>query len=150
MRKVVEVITELATPICAEFQVSLWNVEYVREAGHWYLRVYLDKPDGIGMADCEAVSRALDPLLDQADHLFPHPYTFEVSSAGAERPLRRDQDFLQFIGHRVEVRLYQHLHGAKEHIGTLTAYDAGDVTIDKDGEPLTFTKAQVAAARLRI
>lgn len=150
MKKIVNAISALAAPVVENLGFELWNVEYVKEAGSWFLRVYIDKPGGVAIDDCEAVSRALDPILDTQDALFPGPYTFEVSSAGAERHLRRPSDFERFIGHLVEVKLYQSKNGRKEFLGHLKAYADGDVTIDAYGSELAFTKGEVAAVRLRI
>lgn len=81
MSKVTETVTALAAPVAAELGLELWDVEYVREAGQWFLRVYIDKDGGVSINDCEALSRALDPVLDEADPI-PDSYVFEVSSAG--------------------------------------------------------------------
>ena len=94
MKKVTELVAELAAPAVAEQGCTLWDVEYVREAGQWYLRLYLDKDGGVNILDCEAVSRKVSDLLDQADPI-EGSYTFEVSSAGAERPLKRPSDLRQ-------------------------------------------------------
>ena len=88
MSKITDKVTELALPIVEEEGCSLWDVEYVREAGSWYLRVYIDKEGGVGIDDCERISRRLDPVLDEADPI-PDSYVFEVGSAGAERELKR-------------------------------------------------------------
>ncbi|MCL2562784.1 MAG: ribosome maturation factor RimP [Oscillospiraceae bacterium] len=149
MNKVTEAVTKLAEPIVNEAGCSLWDVEYIKEAGQWFLRVYIDKEGGIGIEDCERVSRALDAPLDELDAI-PGSYTFEVSSAGAERQLKRARDFAQFIGHLVEVKLYRAVDGAKEYVGTLTAYADGDVTIDAAGEARQFVKNDIAMVRLRI
>jgi len=149
MNKVVEAISKLAEPLIAETGCSLWDVEYVKEAGQWFLRVYIDKAEGVSIEDCERVSRALDPKLDEID-VIPGQYTFEVSSAGAERQLKRARDFEQFLGHKVEVRLYRALLGAKEHVGTLCAYEDGAVTIEADGETQRFEQNDIAMVKLRI
>ena len=149
MRKVVEAVTLLAEKAAREAGCELWDVEYIKEAGAWFLRVYIDKADGVSIDDCERVSRALDPKLDELD-VIPDSYTFEVSSAGAERQLKRPQDFTRFMGHLVEVRLYRPVHGAKEHLGTLAAYEDGDVVLEIGGETQRFTKNDIAIVRLRI
>ena len=86
MSKITELVTDLARPVVEDNGCSLWDVEYLKEAGSWYLRLYIDKEGGVSIDDCEAVSRAVDPLLDEADPI-QDAYTFEVSSAGADRPL---------------------------------------------------------------
>ena len=149
MNKITEAVTKLAESVVLEAECSLWDVEYVKEAGQWFLRVYIDKTEGISIDDCEKVSRALDPLLDELD-VIPGQYTFEVSSAGAERQLKRLRDFEQFLGRLIEVKLYRALQGAKEHVGTLVSYENGDVTLDVKGETLQFLKQDIAMVRLRI
>ena len=129
---------------------TLWDVEYVREAGTWYLRVYIDKDGGVSIDDCERISRELDPILDEADPI-PDSYVFEVGSAGAERELKRPGDFAQFMGSEVEVKLYQPLDGAKSFVGILKAYsDDGTVTVASGKRELSFTKAQTAQVRLHV
>ncbi len=150
MSKVTERVRALAEPIAEQCGCEIWDVEYVREAGAWYLRVYIDKPGGVSIDDCEAVSRAMDPVLDEADPV-PTSYIFEVSSAGAERALKRPGDFERFIGEQVEVRHYQPVLGAKSHVGTLAARsEDGTVTIVVKGESMSFPSAQVAQVRLRM
>ena len=149
MSKVTETVLELARPIAEAAGCEVWDVEYVREAGAWYLRVYIDKAGGVSIDDCEAVSRALDPVLDEYDPI-PTSYTFEVSSAGVERELKRPRDFEKFLGSQVEVRHYQPVEGAKAHTGTLRGYADGAVTIEINGAEKTYQKAQVAQVRLSV
>ncbi|MCI2058331.1 MAG: ribosome maturation factor RimP [Oscillibacter sp.] len=152
MKKVTEVVAQLAAPAVAAAGCTLWDVEYVREAGTWYLRLYLDKPGGnVDILDCERVSRAVEPLLDEADPI-EGGYTFEVSSAGAERPLKRPGDFALFLGSPVTVRLYRAQDGRKEFAGVLKSYDeaAGGVTVTVGDRDLTFEKNDVALVRLRV
>ena len=149
MGKLVDTVRSLAEPVAAQCGCEVWDVEYVREAGAWYLRVYIDKPGGVGIDDCEAVYRALDPVLDEADPV-PGSYVFEVSSAGAERELKRPGDFERFIGEQVEVKHYQPIDGAKSHVGLLRGYDNGDVTVEVNGAERVFKKAQVAQVRLHM
>lgn len=149
MGKLVDTVRSLAEPVAAQCGCEVWDVEYVREAGAWYLRVYIDKPGGVGIDDCEAVSRALDPVLDEADPV-PGSYVFEVSSAGAERELKRPGDFERFIGEQVEVKHYQPIDGVKSHVGLLRGYDNGDVTVEVNGAERVFKKAQVAQVRLHM
>ena len=104
MSRLTDKIAEIARPVVEEEGCSLWDVEYVREAGTWYLRVFIDREGGVSIDDCERVSRRLDPILDEKDPI-PESYVFEVGSAGAERELKRPGDFEQFMGSEVEVRL---------------------------------------------
>ena len=120
MSKITDKVTELAKPIVEEEGCSLWDVEYVREAGSRYLRIYIDKPGGVDIADCERISRRLDPILDEEDPI-PESYVFEVGSAGIERELKRPGDFEAFLGSEVEVKLYQPVNGQKAFIGRLVS-----------------------------
>ncbi len=152
MKKITELVAELARPAVEAQGCTLWDVEYVREAGAWYLRLYLDKAEGqVDILDCEAVSRAVEPLLDEADPI-EGSYTFEVSSAGAERPLKRPSDFQRFLGSPVLVKLYQARDGQKEFAGVLKGYDeaSGAVTVSVGKSDLTFEKKEVALVRLRV
>ena len=149
MAKVTDAVAALALPVVEGAGCTLWDVEYVKEAGTWFLRVYIDKEGGVSIDDCEAVSRPLSDLLDEADPI-EGSYTLEVSSAGAERPLKRPGDFEKFMGSPVAVKLYQAKNGRKEFDGVLAGYENGDVTITVGGEAMTFPKNEVALCRLRI
>ena len=150
MEKVTDLTARLAEPLVNEQGCSLWDVEYVKEAGTWYLRVLIDKEGGVDILDCEAISRKLSDLLDEADPI-EGSYTFEVSSAGAERPLKRPSDFQRFLGHPVLVKTYKPKDGRKEFAGTLAGYDNGAVLLDMGGaEPLRFEKPELALVRLRV
>ncbi|MBR4158360.1 MAG: ribosome maturation factor RimP [Oscillospiraceae bacterium] len=150
MSKITQAVWTLAQPVVEKHGCELWDVEYVTEAGSRYLRVYIDKPDGVvGIDDCEAVSRELDVLLDETDPI-PDSYVFEVSSAGAERELKRPSDFERFLGSNVEVRFFKSIDGRKSVIGELTGYENGDVTIRVGENTKTYLKAQIAQVRLRI
>lgn len=129
--------------------VELWDVEFVKEAGTQYLRVYIDKPEGICVNDCEAVSRALDPILDAEDPI-PCSYVFEVASAGIDRELKRPSDFEKFMGSRVEVKLYQPVDSRKVYVGELAGYDRGDVTLLVNGKKRVLKKPVVAQVRLYV
>ena len=151
MKKITELTAELAAPAIAEAGCTLWDVEYVKEAGTWYLRVLLDKEGGVDILDCENVSRKLSDLLDEVDPI-EGSYTFEVSSAGAERALKRPSDFQRFLGSPVLVKLYRNQDGRKEFAGTLAAYDeaTGAVTVTVGKQDMTFEKKDVALVRLRV
>ena len=151
MKKITELTAELAAPVIAERGCTLWDVEYVKEAGTWYLRVLLDKEGGVDILDCEAVSRRLSDLLDEADPI-EGSYTLEVGSAGAERALKRPGDFQRYLGSAVLVKLYRNQDGRKEFPGVLTGYDeaTGDVTITVGKQVMTFAKKDIALVRLRV
>ena len=147
--KITEAVWEFAAPVVQAQGCSIWDVEYVREGSDWFLRIYIDKEGGVDINDCEAVSRALDPILDEKDPI-PDSYTFEVCSAGLERVLKRPSDFQQFLGSRVNIRLYSPVDGAKEFVGTLTGYENGDVTVQLSDSEHTFRKADIAQVRLHV
>ena len=149
MSKITEKVFALAKPVVEEEGCSLWDVEYLREAGTWYLRIYIDKEGGVSIDDCEHISRRLDPILDEADPI-PESYVFEVGSAGAERELKRPSDFEQFMGHEVELKLYKPLKGRKSFVGVLSGYKDGTVTITVGDEELRFTEAERAQVRLHV
>ena len=149
MKKVTELVAELAAPAVAEQGCTLWDVEYVREAGQWYLRLYLDKDGGVDILDCEAVSRKVSDLLDELDPI-EASYIFEVSSAGAERPLKRPSDFQQFMGSPVLLKTYQNRDGRKEFAGVLKGYEGGAVVLEMGKQELRFEKNEIAMVRLRI
>lgn len=145
MSKISDKVEALARPVVEEEGCKLWSVEYIKEAGTWYLRVYIDKDGSVGITDCEAISRKLDPILDEEDPV-PGSYVFEVGSAGAERELKRPSDFEQFIGSEVEVKLYQPHEGRKTLVGTLDGYSDGNITVS--GTELK--KEQIAQVKLHV
>lgn len=147
MAKVTDIVAELAAPIVEEAGCSLWDVEYVKEAGEWFLRVYIDKEEGVSIQDCEAVSRPLSDKLDEADPI-EGSYTFEVSSAGADRVLKKPEHFDRFLGAEVEVKLYRPRDGRKEHVGLLRSWADGNVTLEIGGIPTAFEKKEIALVRL--
>lgn len=147
--KVTDLVTEIAKPIVEEKGMELWDVEYVREGSEYFLRLYLDKEGGVDIDDCEAVSRAVDPILDEKDPI-PGSYHFEVCSAGLERALKRPGDFERFLGSPVTVKLYRPRNGMKELPCILKGYEDGRVTVEAGKETITFEKSEVALVRLRV
>ena len=147
--KITDQVEAFSRPVVEELGCSLWDVEYIREGGEWFLRLYIDKEGGVDIDDCEKVSRAIDPILDEKDPI-PDSYHFEVCSAGLERVLKRPRDFEQFMGSPVLVKLYTPKQGRKEFPGTLTGYEDGRVTVTVGGETVTFEKSEVAMVRLRV
>ena len=147
MAKVTDTVAQLALPFVQEAGCSLWDVEYVKEAGSWFLRIYIDKEEGVSIQDCEAVSRPLSDALDEADPI-EGSYVLEVSSAGADRVLKKEEHFQQFVGTEVEVRLYRPREGKKEFVGDLVSWADGNVTLTMAGEQVLFEKKEVAQVRL--
>ena len=138
---------KILLPVTEENGVEIYDVEYVKEGSDWYLRAYIDKEGGVSIDDCETVSRPLSDLLDEHDPI-EGSYTFEVSSAGADRALKKPEHFEQFQGSEVEVRLYRPREGRKEFVGVLKSYEDGDVTLNVNGAETRFTKQEIALVRL--
>lgn len=149
MAKVTELTAELAEPIVVENGCSLWDVEYLKEAGDWYLRLYIDKEGGVSINDCEAVSRAVSDALDEADPI-EAGYIFEVSSAGADRALKKPEHFEKCMGQDVDVKLYRALEGKKELTGALVAHVDGKTTVETATGSVTLEKKDIAQIRLRV
>lgn len=147
--KVTEVVAGFAKPIVEAHGCELWDVEYVREGSEYFLRLYLDKEGGVDINDCEAISRAVDPILDEKDPI-PGSYHFEVCSAGLERALKRPSDFERFMGSAITVKLYRPRNGLKEIPCVLRGYEDGKVTVEAGKETITFEKSEVALVRLRV
>lgn len=145
MAKVTDAVAALAATIVEQAGCTLWDVEYVKEAGEWFLRVYIDREGGVDINHCEAVSRPLSDLLDEADPI-QSSYTFEVSSAGLDRVLRKPEHYEACMGQLVDVKLYRPMDGRKEYTGTLAGYADGSVSVDDK----TFEKKDVAQVRLHV
>ena len=139
---------ELLLPIIERNGFELVDVEYVKEAGSWYLRAYIDKPGGITVDDCADVSREFSDILDAKDYI-EDTYIFEVSSPGLGRPLKKDKDFKRSLGEEVEIRTYRAIDRQKEFIGILVEYDTDTVTIEYEDETTqTFNRGDIALIRL--
>ena len=147
--KVTELVASFAKPVVEAHGCELWDVEYVREGSDYFLRIYLDKEGGVDINDCEAISRALDPILDEKDPI-PESYHFEVCSAGLERTLKRPSDFERFMGSNITVKLYRPRNGLKEIPCVLAGYENGAITVTAGKETITFAKSEVALVRLRV
>ena len=147
--KVTEQVAAFAEPIVKEHRCELWDVEYVREGSEYFLRLYIDKDGGVDINDCEAISRAVDPILDEKDPI-PGSYHFVVCSAGLERVLKRPSDFQKYLGSPITVKLYRPRNGMKEIPCVLRAYEDGRLTVEAGKETVTFEKSEVALVRLRV
>ncbi|MCH5263029.1 MAG: ribosome maturation factor RimP [Lachnospiraceae bacterium] len=147
---------QLLSPIAEKYGVEIYDVEYVKEGSDWYLRAYIDKPEGVNIVDCENVSRALSDALDAEDYI-PDAYILEVSSPGLGRALKKDRHLEKSIGAEVEVKTYKPIDGQKEFTGILRAYDAETITIgdgesDAESDNITrvFKRTEVALIRLAL
>lgn len=140
-------IWQLAEPLAAEAGAELIDVEYLKEAGNWFLRLYIDREPPVDHDLCEAVSMLVSAALDHADPI-EQSYFLEVSSPGLERPLRRESDFRRFSGREIAVKLYVPLEGKKEYRGILRGLDEADIVIETSDGELRFSQEQVAKAHL--
>ncbi|MDP4083071.1 MAG: ribosome maturation factor RimP [Bacillota bacterium] len=153
MSKVTEVVEELAKPILTELGLDLVEIEYVKEGKDWFLRVYIDKEQGVDIEDCGHASEKLSEKLDEIDPI-PHNYFLEVSSPGAERPLKKEKDFENAIGKYIFMKTYEPVEGEKTFEGTLLQFDGRTITIEvriktrKKVYEIPYEK--VASARLAI
>jgi len=149
-KKDIESITErLLSPILIENNFECVDIEFIQEAGNWFLRVYLDKEEGITVNDCELVSRALEKELDKKDPI-KDPYILEVSSPGLDRPLKKERDFERHMGDQVEIKLYKAVNKTKDFMGTLIAFSEEDVTVEIDDKEVVFLRKDIALIRLAI
>ncbi|MBT2681392.1 ribosome maturation factor RimP [Bacillus sp. ISL-35] len=153
MSKVTETVEELVTPILNENNLELVDIEYVKEGKNWFLRVYIDKDNGIDIEECGIVSERLSEKLDAIDPI-PHNYFLEVSSPGAERPLKKEKDYQKAIGKNVFIKTYEPIDGEKAFEGILTDYNGETVTVEmkiktrKKTVQIPFDK--IASARLAV
>lgn len=149
-KQIVARVEELVRPLCEHAGVSLWDVEFEKEGGQYMLTVTVDHPDGVNIDQCEQVSRALDPMLDEKEFDSMPSYTLCVSSAGLSRRLKKPEHFAAFLGHPVEVGFYKPVNGAKQVEGTLVAYENGNVTLETGGQRTVYEPADIAAVRLAV
>lgn len=138
---------EILIPIVADAGVEIYDVEYVKEGSDWYLRVYIDKPDGVNINDCEVVNRALSAKMDELDFI-DDAYILEVSSPGLGRALKKERHFEKSIGQEVEVKTYKAIDKEKQFVGILQSYENGLITIETEKKEMKFEKADVASVRL--
>ncbi len=139
---------KLLMPILSENHFELYDVEYVKEGGNWFLRAYIDKENGITVDDCEVVSRALSDLLDKNDFI-SESYILEVSSPGLGRQLKRDKHFEKSIGEEVEIKLYKAINKKKDFTGILTSFNQEVITIELDDHTrMDIPRASIASVRL--
>ena len=144
MKKITELVAEMAAPVVAEAGCTLWDVEYVREAGAWYLRLYIDKVGGVDILDCEKVSRAVEPLLDEADPI-ADAYHLEISSPGVERDIKTPAHIEFCTGEMVEARLFAPLNGSRVHTGILEGMDEeGNVVLSVGENTVAIPRSAIS------
>ncbi|MDF9407282.1 MAG: Ribosome maturation factor RimP [Pelotomaculum sp. PtaB.Bin013] len=145
--QVVKLVQQIALPIVQEAGIELVDVEFLKEGGRWYLRIFIDKPDGISHEDCRFVSERIDRLLDEKVPI-SHSYSLEVSSPGIERPIKKLEDYSRFKERSAVVTTFVPINGRKKFSGRLMGTRMGNVVIDIDGTELCIPLEQIASARL--
>lgn len=148
--EILKTVEDLLLPILKDNHFEFVDIEFEKEGTNWYLRVFIDKENGITIDDCEIVSRSLENKLDEIDPI-SHPYILEVSSPGIDRPLKKDQDYIKNIGKVIEIKLYQSINGEKELMGELSNYEDDHLILKREsGEKIKVYKKDIAIARLAI
>lgn len=145
--KTEKTVWELAEPIVRQEGCYLYDVEYVKEGGVWFLRIFADRDGGISLDTCEAVSRRLSQELDRADPI-PQNYYLEVSSPGVERKLKRPEHFARYLGAAVDVNLYRPLRGSRQLTGTLRGYDGETLRLGIGQETVEIPMSAVSLVHL--
>ena len=148
-QRVEEITEKLVSPIIKELQCELVDIEYKKEGSQWYLRIYIDKPGGVTIDDCQAVSEQISDLLDESDPI-PHSYILEVSSPGLDRILKKDSDFIRYKGTKVDVSLYRPVNGSKKHTGILEGISNDLISIKVNEEIVAFNRSDIAMVRLAV
>ncbi|OON97006.1 MAG: ribosome maturation factor RimP [Candidatus Epulonipiscioides saccharophilum] len=147
--KIIEKVTTLITNPVEQMHLELVEVEFKKEGPDYFLRIYIDKPDGISIDDCTNVSRSIEPILDQADLIEP-AYMLEVSSPGIDRILKKDKDFVKYAGRLVDLKLYKALYGKKIFQGILIGKDDDIIKVDINNETKNFNIKDIVTVRLAI
>lgn len=142
-----DVVTGMAQPVADALGLELVDVEYMKEGASWFLRVFIDKPEGITHSDCQAVSERLGKILDEKDPI-PQSYILEVSSPGIERPLKKPEDYVRFRGRKVRASMFSPIDGKKEFVGQLEGLADGKVLINVDNKQVALPLGLVAKVRL--
>lgn len=151
-RKIEDIVYALSEPIAEKNACEVVDVEFKKEGTHWFLRIFIDKDNGVTIDDCETVSREISNALDEADPI-EQSYYLEVSSPGLDRPLKKDGDFKKFIGNKIEIKLYQAMEGSKLLNGILKDYDDNNKTVYvelENGDTITLEREKIAIARLAV
>lgn len=142
-------VEELLTPYCNENNYEVVDVEYVKEGSDYILRIYCEKEGGITIEDCVAISRHIDPILDN-ENILDNEYRLQVSSPGLDRTLRKDKDFVRYQGRVVELKTYEKVDGTKEHEGTLKGLKDGNIIIEENDEEKSYKQSDVSLVKLKV
>lgn len=144
-----ERVQNLAEAVATRHGYEVVDVEYTKERDRWFVRVFIDKPSGVTLNDCEQMSRDLSDELDKNDFI-PHAYILEVSSPGLERPLKRPEDYRRFQGRLIEIKCFAPVNGSRKLRGRLTGSDQEGISIEVDGESVRVAWQNIARAHLAV
>ena len=147
LSKIEKLTYDIALPIAEGEGYDIYDVEYVKEGPHWFLRVFIISEDGVNIDDCETISRALSTVLDEKDCISAN-YFLEVSSPGIERVLRQDEHFENAVGEKVKIKLYKDIDGVKEVEGELTEAEHNAVAVLFNGSRIEIEKKNIAKANI--
>ena len=147
--KLTDKVFAIVEPTVKELGYELYEVEYQKEFDNWVLTLYIDRPGGVSLDDCELVSNAVDPILDEADPI-DQAYYLSVSSLGIDRPLKIDKDYQRNIGNVLDVKLYAAINGRKEYTGTLIGFDKDSLTLELKKGSITIERKKAALVRPHI
>lgn len=145
--KTEEAVFNLAEPIAKENGCFIYDIEFVKEGGLYFLRVYADKDGGINLDECEVISRALSDKLDESDPIKQN-YYLEVSSPGIERKLKTKEHFERYIGEKIDIGLYKAIDKSKQLTAVLTGFDNGIITVDKNGETIEIPQKETTFVKI--
>lgn len=147
LSKIEKLTYDLALPIVENEGYEIYDVEYVKEGPHWFLRLFITRDDGVNVDDCETISRGLSSVLDEKDCISTN-YFLEVSSPGIERVLRQQEHFENAIGEKVRIKLYKEIDGAKEAEGILLSAEQGKITVETAVCAIEIEKKNIAKANI--
>lgn len=150
MAKAETVLEKIAAPVCEEYGLSVYDAEYVKEGGQFYLRLYIDKEGGVTIDDCERVSMRLNEVLDREMDFLKDAYIFEVSSPGLNRKIRLDRHFQSAVGKNVDIKTFAPFRGSKAFTAKLLGYDHGIISLELDGERVLLEKGKTSSIRLTV
>ena len=149
MSKVEKIVWNAAAPIAERLGCSIYDVEFVKEGQNYFLRVFIDKDGGVSTDDCEAVSRVLDPALDELDPI-ENAYFLEISSPGIDRKISRPEHFAANIGKSVDIKLFSPVNGSKEITGVLRGFDGKVISLETESGIVEIEKQKASVVRLTV
>lgn len=146
-KNIATTVEKIVEPLLEDLELELVEVEFTKEGNNYFLRVFIDKPSGITLDDCEALSRKLDLILDEKDPI-PYAYSLEVSSPGICRPLKKKKDFERFVGEKIKVKTFSSIEGSKSFKGKLLCVVNEGIKIEQDKKEIFIPMSALAKANL--